>query len=104
MKKTWKNALCAALSGAMLLSSVPLAGAAYEEYLPTITRMEQQGGEAYYYYTVPFEADTYQYGFQYSSDDTGVGVWYSENYVGIGEEQYDTIFCSEKWSQAVFQS
>lgn len=92
MKKTWKNALCAALSGTMLLGSVPLAGAAYEEYLPTITRLEEQNGEAYYYYTVPFEADTYQYGFQYSSDDMGVGTWFSEHYVGVDEEQYDTIF------------
>ena len=102
MKKTWKNVLCAALSGTMLLGSVPLAGAAYEEYLPTITRLEEQNGEAYYYYTVPFEGDAFQYGFLNSSENMGMGTWWSENWEAAGTEQSMSVFLSGEIEEGTY--
>ena len=87
MKKIGNKIISAILAGMMLFGSVPLAGAAYEEYLPTITRLENENGVAMFYYTVPFEGDAFQYGFLTSSENMGTGSWWTQNWNGAGVEQ-----------------
>ena len=102
MKKIGNKIISAILAGMMLFGSVPLAGAAYEEYLPTITRLENENGVAMFYYTVPFEGDAFQYGFLTSSENMGTGSWWTQNWNGAGVEQSMNVHLSGTIEEGVF--
>lgn len=103
MKGLFKRLLCTILGMSLLAGTATLAHAAgnYESCLPVITRAQQNDpfidsglDVGIYYYTVPFEGDTYKYGFSYTIG----GTWWPQNWGEINEEQTMSLRFSGKVS------
>ena len=95
MVSAWKKVISAMVAGILVLYNIPLSGAAYEEYLPTITRLEATtDGWLIAYYTVPFEGDQFQYRIGPPSYNIGYDVHFDKNERGKEEQE-----CAFMWKK-----